>query len=147
MRERRILADTGAWLAYFHRRDQYHAAAVPAFRSFRERREQLLVTDLILAELHLHLLRGFGPTVAREYLGAIKSDPLVTEIYTDARLQSAAISDWLERFEDQGFCFTDAVSFAVMAANGIRAAFTFDQHFRIAGFETVPAMAGERGRS
>jgi predicted nucleic acid-binding protein len=142
LRERFVLADTGAWLAYFHRRDQYHEPALAAFRSFRERRNELVVTDLILAELHLHLLRGFGPTVAREYLGAVKSDPLVTEFYANADLQNAAMSDWLERFEHQHFSFTDAVSFAVMAANGIKAAFTFDEHFRIAGFEKVPATDG-----
>ena len=128
-----------AWLAFFHRRDQHHEAAVSQFRSFREWRTELVVTDLILAELHLHLLRGFGPAVARKYLGAVKSDPLVTEVYTDAALQRAAVSDWLERFADRAFSLTDAVSFAVMTDRGIRTAFTFDQHFAVAGFERVPA--------
>ena len=142
MREHLVLVDTGAWLAFFHRRDQHHQEAVPAFRSLREARSELVVTDLILAELHLHLLRGFGPTVAREYLRTIKSDPLVTEFYTDAGLQRAAFSDWLQRYQDQVFSFTDAVSFAVMDAQGIRRAFSFDEHFRIAGFKVVPEMGG-----
>lgn len=138
MSDRQVLADTGAWLAFFHRRDQHHADAVPQFRSFRDRRAELVVTDLILAELHLHLLRGFGPAVAREYLGVIKSDPLVTEVYTDPDLQGSAVSDWLERYADQPFSFTDAVSFALMRTRAIRTAFTFDAHFRVAGFEMLP---------
>lgn len=138
MSERRVLSDTGAWLAFFHRRDRYHEAAASQFRSLRERRTELLVTDLILAELHLHLLRGFGPVVAREYLAAVKSDPLVLEVFTDAALQRAAVSDWLERFKDQPFSFTDAVSFAVMTDRGITTAFTFDEHFDIVGFQPVP---------
>ena len=138
MSQRQVLVDTGAWLAFFHRRDQLHEAALPQFRSFREEKTELVVTDLILAELHLHLLHGFGPKVAREYLGTIKSDPLVREVYTDAALQSAAISDWLERFADQRFSFTDAVSFAAMADRGIQAACSFDKHFRVAGFEMLP---------
>lgn len=142
MREHLVLVDTGAWLAFFHRRDQHHDVAVPTFRSLREARSELVVTDLILAELHLHLLRGFGPTVALEYLRTIKSDPLVAEFYTDANLQRAAFSDWLQRYQDQTFSFTDAVSFAVMNAQGIRRAFSFDEHFRIAGFTVVPEMAG-----
>ena len=142
MREHLVLVDTGAWLAFFHRRDQHHREAVPTFRSLREARRELVVTDLILAELHLHLLRGFGPTVARDYLRTIKSDPLVTEFYTDADLQRAAVSDWLQRYADQTFSFTDAVSFAVMDAHGIRNAFAFDEHFRIAGFKVVPEMRG-----
>jgi predicted nucleic acid-binding protein len=137
--DRQVLADTGAWLAFFHRRDQHHEDAVPQFRSLRERRAELVVTDLILAELHLHLLHGFGPAVARDYLGTIKSDPLVTEVYTDPDLQGSAVSDWLERYGDQAFSFTDAVSFAVMRARGIGTAFTFDAHFRVARFETLPA--------
>ena len=95
------------------------------------------MTDLILAELHLHLLRGFGPVVAREYLEAVKSDPLVVEVFTDPALQRAAVSHWLERFEDQPFSFTDAVSFAVMTNRGNTAAFSFDEHFDIAGFERL----------
>jgi predicted nucleic acid-binding protein len=136
--ERLVLADTGAWLAFFHRRDQYHEAAASEIRSLRERRAELLVTDLILAELHLHLLRGFGPVVAREYLQVIKSDPLVVEAFTDADLQRAAVSDWLEHFGDQTFSLTDAVSFALMTARQIPTAFTFDEHFDIAGFRRVP---------
>lgn len=139
MSDRQVLADTGAWLALFHRRDQYHESALPQFRSFREEKTELVVTDLILAELHLHLLHGFGPKIAREYLGTIKSDPLVAEVYTDAELQRAAVSDWLERYGDQRFSFTDAVSFAAMADLGIQAAFTFDEHFRVAGFDIFPS--------
>lgn len=142
MRDRLVLVDTGAWLAFFHRRDQHHDDAVPTFQSLREARRELVVTDLILAELHLHLLRGFGPTVAREYLRTIKSDPLVAEYYADADLQRAAFSDWLQRYADQTFSFTDAVSFAVMEAQGISTAFAFDEHFRIAGFKVVPEMSG-----
>ena len=138
MSERQVLADTGAWLAFFHRRDQFHKAAVPQLRTFREQRMELVVTDLILAELHLHLLNGFGPAVARDYLRAVKSDPLVTEVYADAAFQRAAFSDWLERFSDQPFSLTDAVSFAAMTAQGISTAFTFDEHFSIAGFDRVP---------
>ncbi len=138
MSERQVLADTGAWLAFFHRRDRYHEQAVTQLRALREARTELVVTDLILAELHLHLLHGFGPAVAREYLETIKSDPLVTEVYTDADLQRSAVSDWLERFADQPFSFTDAVSFAVMTDRGIATAFTFDEHFSVAGFQIAP---------
>jgi len=140
--ERRVLVDTGAWLAFFHRRDQYHEAAVSQLRSLRQRRVELVLTDLILAELHLHLLRGFGPAVAREYLRTIKSDPLVIEVFTDAALQRAALTEWLERFDDQPFSFTDAVSFAVMSGRGITTAFTFDGHFDVAGFQRVPTEGG-----
>ena len=42
---------------------------------------------------------------------------------------------WLARYDDQGFSFADAVSFAVMTERGIREALTLDRHFVVAGFQ------------
>lgn len=134
--------DTGAWIAGFHRRDRYHAEAAAHFRLLRERRTELLVTDLILAEVHVHLVRGFGPRVAAEHLAAVKSDPLVTEVFADPDLQAAALDEWIDRYRDQPFTFTDAVSFAVMRARRMREAFSFDRHFEAAGFRRLPALRG-----
>ena len=46
--------------------------------------------------------------------------------------------DWLERYDDQGFSYTDAVSFAVMTERGIRDALAMDRHFATAGFTLLP---------
>ncbi|MGH7545405.1 MAG: type II toxin-antitoxin system VapC family toxin [Gemmatimonadota bacterium] len=134
--------DTGAWLAGFHRRDQYHAPALALFRELRERRSELVVTDLVLAELHAHLVRAVGPVSAAGFLETTKSNALVREVYADEELQQAAFADWLLRFDDQPFTFTDAVSFAVMRARGIGTAFTFDRHFAVAGFDVWPPAGG-----
>lgn len=133
-----MLVDTGAWLAAFHRRDQYHGAAADLLRALRAERARLVVTDLILAELHLHLVRGLGTSGAAGHLEALKADPLVEEVFADRELEAAALAEWIHRFSDQPFTLTDAVSFAVMRAGRIRAAFTFDRHFAVAGFEVVP---------
>lgn len=138
----RVLVDTGAWLAVFHRRDQYHEAAAGFFRHLRDRRAELVVTDLLLAETHLHLVRAVGPARAAQQIEALKSDPLVTEVFADEELQAAAFRDWIRRFADQDFTFADAVSFAVMRARRIRTAFSFDRHFAVAGFRTAPEVAG-----
>ena len=52
--------------------------------------------------------------------------------------EESAVADWLEKFDDQLFSFTDAVSFAVMSDRGIRDALTLDHHFSAAGFVVVP---------
>lgn len=134
-----MLVDTGAWIAAFVRRDPYHVPGAEQFRRLRSQRTRLVVTDLILAELHGHLVRIRGPAGAAEYLLALKSDPLVEEVFVNPSLQTSALDDWLERFPDQPFTLTDAVSFSVMRAHRIPAAFTFDRHFSIAGFQTLPA--------
>lgn len=137
MTGRRVLVDTGAWLAAFHRRDQYHAEAARLLRQLRAERARLVVTDLILAELHLHLLYGFGSASAAAHVVALVDDPGIEQVFCDRDLQRAALADWIHRFTDQAFSLTDAVSFAVMRARGVGTAFTFDRHFRVAGFETV----------
>jgi predicted nucleic acid-binding protein len=43
----------------------------------------------------------------------------------------------LERYHDQDFTLTDAVSFEVMRRERIRQAFAFDGHFVTAGFELL----------
>ena len=134
----RVLVDTGAWLAAFHRRDQYHDASAATMRRLRAERARLVVTDLILAELHLHLVHALSPRQAADHLSALKTDPLLDEVHTDPNLQAAALTDWIRRFDQQSFTLTDAVSFATMAAHRIPAAFTFDRHFAVAGFEMVP---------
>jgi predicted nucleic acid-binding protein len=54
-------------------------------------------------------------------------------------LEDEAITDWLGRYGDQGFSFTDGVSFAVMQERSIGEALTLDHRFAAAGFRVVPA--------
>jgi predicted nucleic acid-binding protein len=96
------------------------------------------VTDLILAETHLHLLHQLGPARAAAYLGTLKTDPTIEEFCTTERVQRSALWEWIRPFSDQPFTLTDAVSFAVMKDRGIDAAFTFDAHFAVAGFRMLP---------
>jgi predicted nucleic acid-binding protein len=41
------------------------------------------------------------------------------------------------QFADQRIGLTDCVSFAIMRRHKIRTAFTFDRHFRLAGFRVI----------
>src|SRR5439155_1505634 len=59
-------------------------------------------------------------------------------LYSTPELEAQAVTDWLERYDDQNFSFTDAVSFAGMAERGITDALTLDGHFAAAGFRVVP---------
>ena len=57
---------------------------------------------------------------------------------SSAEYEDHAVTDWLEKFDDQSFSFTDAVSFAVMSDRGVREALALDHHFAVAGFVVIP---------
>jgi len=59
-------------------------------------------------------------------------------IASSAEYEESAVADWLEKFDDQDFSFTDAVSFAVMSDRGVREALALDYHFVTAGFAVIP---------
>ena len=43
----------------------------------------------------------------------------------------------MRKYADQDVSYTDCVSFAIMHRLRIRTAFTFDRHFRLAGFDVL----------
>jgi predicted nucleic acid-binding protein len=44
---------------------------------------------------------------------------------------------WMRKFADKQISFTDCISFAMMRRLKIRMVFTFDRHFRDAGFQII----------
>jgi uncharacterized protein len=132
-----VLVDTSALLAVANSRDQYHRAAVSTARRHLEAGGRFLGSTLVLGELHGHLLHRRGPGPARAVVTALLDDPAYEWVESSAALLSAAVSGWLERFADQRFSLTDGVSFELMRARRIRAAFAYDEDFRRAGFELL----------
>jgi uncharacterized protein len=126
--------DTSAWYAIARR----NAPAVETALQKRLRtRTRLVTTNLIVAETHVLLLRRAGREAALAFLHEIRRPPtFVVECTAD--LEERAIHRWLERFEDQSFSLTDAVSFATMTEYGIREALTLDSYFATAGFVMIP---------
>jgi hypothetical protein len=133
-----LFLDTSGWLAALSPRDQRHGAAAPFYRESVTQRRVLLTTSLVVAEMHALLTRERGAAAAVRYLDELSEDPLHQVVWATRELERRALDRWLRPFAEHEFSLADAVSLEVMRERGLRTAFTFDRHFKVAGVEMVP---------
>ena len=136
MEKKTVFIDTGAWFALADRSDQYHQQAVEIYPDLLKRYHHLSTTNLVIAETYILIRRALGYQPAIIFLENISASPRVGKIFSDRVLEEKA-EGILRKYQDQDFSYTDAVSFAVMRQYKIEKAFSFDEHFIIAGFLPV----------
>lgn len=132
-----LFVDTGAWFALADESDKHHDQAVNIYPDLLKGSHHLTTTNMVVAETYILIRRVIGHQPANRFLQNIGGSPRVLKIYSDYTLEEIA-EDILMQYDNHDFSYTDAVSFAVMKENGIKKAFTFDQHFVTAGFTIVP---------
>ena len=137
MKNNTLFVDTGAWYALADKSDQYHAQAVEVYPQLLNSFHHLTTTNLVISETYILIRRAIGHQPAIGFLKSIAASPRITKIYSDSVFEDAA-EDILQKYYDQDFSYTDAVSFAVMRQYGITQAFTFDHHFLTAGYALIP---------
>jgi hypothetical protein len=127
-----VFVDTSYYVARVMLRDQWHERAVKAAKPGLV----FLTSSLVLNET-VSLLQARGHLdAAFDFLRAARSASAVEVVYPDAVLQGAGW-DLFSRYGALGANAVDCVSFAIMKRFGVRKAFTFDAHFRAAGFDTL----------
>jgi hypothetical protein len=134
---REVFVDTSAWIAVSDLRDKYHAAARAEHNRLIGGNRLLVTTNLVIAETYILIRRTGGHEQAMRFLRSLRGSPRLQRVWSDATLESQA-ENILERYSDQNFSYTDAVSFVVMQEGGIEEAFTFDRHFASLGFRMLP---------
>lgn len=133
-----LFVDTSAWYPLANAGHPDHSAIAESLARQIRDGARVITTNLVVAETHALLLRRAGRAPASRFLNEVRSDPIFVET-SSPEVESRAVSDWLDRYEDQSFTLTDAVSFVVMADRGIRDALALDRHFSTAGFVRLPA--------
>ena len=132
-----LFVDTSAWYVLAVTSAPQHRKVSGALRHRIERGARIVTTNLIVAETHALLLRRTSRKVALTFVREVRRAPNIV-IASSADYEESAVTDWLEKFDDQFFSFTDAVCFAVMSDRGVREALALDHHFAVAGFAVVP---------
>jgi len=120
-----VFADTGAWFAYFVRRDPDHAAAVAWMR---QNHQPLVTTDYILDELLtlLKLRENYGVAVAAGEVLLLQHVTHTEHITAD---DIARAWEVFRQYHDKDWSFTDCTSKVVIERLAIPQAFAFDSHF------------------
>ena len=134
----KIFLDTSALVALYNADDAHHREARATWELIRGGEipfTRFYTTDYIVDEALTFLsLVVKRHDLAVEVGRALLQSPFTSIIYVG---QGQFRKSW-ERFQAvEGPSFTDCTSFTVMDENGLGYAFTYDSHFRAAGFKTM----------
>jgi predicted nucleic acid-binding protein len=129
-----VFADTVGLLARWDRADQWHPAATSAFTKLMKLRTRVVTTTFVLLECGNAAARRPYRQRVNELRRAWQRARLLIEPSNEELEQ--AWGEFARGTANQAG-IVDQISFVVMRRLGITQAFTNDEHFRAAGFETL----------
>ncbi len=133
MAERVVFLDTSGVYAWVNKSDPWHEAmgALP-----KQEKCRLVLTDYVVDEVCALFVARKIPHQRRRLFELIDHSRIVSFTWIGPDLFAKA-REWMLRYEDQAFSFTDCTSFACMKNLGVHEAATTDRHFLAAGFEPL----------
>ena len=132
--------DTSAWYAIEVEDDVNHEAACKVLSSIASGKHGIIVTtDYVLDEMLTLLRLRKGLAAALAFIDKILKSKSVRIFWVDEGLFERAL-DTFKKSNDKLWGFTDCTSFALMQELGLSKAFTFDKHFKEAGFLPLPTV-------
>lgn len=126
-----VFVDTSALYALLDRDDENHSSARSVWTRLRQDNTQLVTTYAVLVETAALLQSRIGLEAVFEFNGKIY--PLLDVVWIDSYWYAKAEQRHLKE-RKRSLSMVDCMSFEVMDARGIHRAFTFDRHFKGAGF-------------
>jgi len=132
--------DSSAFKANYDSEDEYHESATELMRCVAARKSNVtyfLTTDYVLGEAATIIRFAAGHSKAVELIDATMNSKFLRIVYTDENLFSEAVGIFRQH-SDKEWSLTDCISFAVMKKFSVKTAFTFDGHFKQAGFGIIP---------
>lgn len=132
-----VFLDAGYVVALEVNSDQHHKDAVSHWRPAIANRRRLVTTSFVFDEIVTFLSRRGQHARAIDVGDRLLDSELVEFVWVDRPLFDAGWS-YFRKHADKTYSLTDCISFVVMEQRAIRTAFTFDRHFRQAGFDVEP---------
>ena len=131
-----VFVDTSALFALVDRDDEFHGAARSFFPELATR--TLVTHNYVVVETIALVQARLGLAAVRAFVDDFR--PLLDTVWITEEMHRS-IEASLQLDSDRRISFVDRVSFELMRRQAIGQAFAFDEDFRSAGFELVPAQA------
>lgn len=128
--------DTSGVYAVLDDTNAAHRDASDVWRSLLRNEEALLTSSYVLLELYALVQSRIGIQAVNRLHEAF--EPLLDIHWVDAAVHATALAAVLTAGRRQ-LSLVDCASFVIMRANGVRQAFTLDEHFREQGFQLASA--------
>lgn len=136
-RNKTIFVDTSAFIALILQSEPHHQITVDCFKKYLSNGARLITIDYVLDELFTYLrcrkkvnMEVILNFIKSSYASGIKIFAISESLFGDAL-------KFMRQYDDHFFSCTDCVSFLVMKELKIRDVFTFDNDFKIAGFNNL----------
>jgi uncharacterized protein len=132
-----IFVDTGAFIARYIARDEYHKDAVSFWSTLEKGKDKLFTSNFVLDETFTLLGRKAGYKFAAERAKIIFTSSAITILRSEKSHEIEALK-LFEKYADNEVSYTDCISFVLMKEHRITRVFSFDRHFKSAGFVLLP---------
>lgn len=133
-----VFVDTSAWYALIDRRDASHAAMTKEVKRLVREGTRLVCTAYVIDESCTLAKARAGSAAALRLLDLLDGT-VALDVEWIGPEQFDRAKALLRKYRDQAFSFTDCTSFVGMRDRRLREVVTTDGHFRIMGFQLLPA--------
>ncbi len=132
----KVFVDTSGWVGLFVKNDKFHKKAVEIFHSIQKNDSVLYTSDYVIDETVTTIRMKSNHQQSVLVLEAILESQMTTivPVYQDYFLKSV---QFYQKYKEHSFSFTDVSSFVICQSTHIKNVFTFDDHFRLAGFQLL----------
>ncbi len=131
----KIFMDTSAFYALLDRDDDNHEAAKNAWAKILNAENTLVTSNYVLVETFALLQNRLGVAAARAFQEDLL--PILNVEFVNLETHRSGTSALLAASK-RNLSLVDCISFELMRTLGIKTAFTFDVHFKEAGFQAMP---------
>jgi predicted nucleic acid-binding protein len=131
----KIFIDTSAFYALLDRDDDNHEDAKGAWTKILNAENILVTGNYVLVETFTLLQNRLGVGAVRAFQEDIV--PIVNIEFVNPETHRSGTGALLASSK-RNLSLVDCISFEIMRSLGIKTAFTFDAHFKEAGFQAIP---------